>query len=370
MLATLPASLPQPFTVVSLFSCPNAHRQVGSGSYYLWSAPGIGRADFLWDGNNLPIINGGVSVSAGIPAFSGRQRLIATRYNGASSFASVDGVDGPAVNAGTDSISQFRLFANAANVDEASAYWQGSWICSGALTPAEMAELTAYVDHHLRPTFTAGAFPTFGAADYDEWYADDFPTADGATIAVPWAGRHNGYELDPFGTPTMRTTGGPNGGAAVEFNGTDYFDCVELTWSQPGTFIVEARETEFDSYKFFTDGIGAGGRWAIYRDPAGGRPAIYAGANLYTSLDWQGLQSFGWRHYAGVFDGANSIVSIDGLDPQTGNPGAANLTGGLRVGIDSAVSVGSAMKISWIGAWNKALTIDQIRSVLRYRGMI
>ena len=162
--------------------------------------------------------------------------------------------------------------------------------------------------------------------------------------------------------PTYRASRAAFSGKPVlEFDTVD--DCIAsafgATLSQPNTFFVVAKVGATGAQRFMIDGDGVGGRHAIFQESVT-RWQYYAG-----SLVDDGASDTSVHIFQATFNGASSVLRVDGASGTTGNTGADSIIG-VILGAQQVGTSNFGGDIAEVMVYNAALSLDQINGLGLY----
>lgn len=154
-------------------------------------------------------------------------------------------------------------------------------------------------------------------------------TADGTPVALLEDQSGEGNDLtqaDGDKRPLLKLNV-VNGLPVLRFDGTDGWLRAVFALAQPLTVFVVGRQANDTQHGYFTDGVN--NISMIVSDdntPTTGKWRIYSGAQVASSA----TRDTDWHAFAGVFNGASSLLSVDG-DVTTGDAGSDS-PGGVTLG--------------------------------------
>jgi hypothetical protein len=147
---------------------------------------------------------------------------------------------------------------------------------------------------------------------------------DGNTLST-WTDIEGANDLSASGNPTYQTDV-INGNAAVNFDGSDYYDVPFTAENQPNTVYIVAKLTDgsYSSDPALFDG--EGGEQQLYYSTGADSFYIFAGSAV------SGTNNIGeWRLFTAVFDGSSSVIRENGTQEGSGDAGSDDFDG-LTVG--------------------------------------
>ena len=191
--------------------------------------------------------------------------------------------------------------------------------------------------------------------------------ADSGTVAIDWSGHgnHGTLQGDPQWTPGQV-------GGALEFDGSgDYVDCgnaESLTITGDITIMCWIKVAAFT--KTWETILGRGDdSYRMSRGPGDG-DSVHFGANgTGTNLDANTeVTTDTWRHVAGVYDGTDKIIYIDGAEDarlaSTGSIDTSNYN--LFIGANSQQAGRNLTGlVDDVRVYNRVLTLDEIKQAMR-----
>lgn len=187
------------------------------------------------------------------------------------------------------------------------------------------------------------------------WAARDLELADG-TAVTSWPvmeGSATGAGFTIAGSPTHRIDG------VVEYVETDGVDDA-LSYvsprSQPSTTILVAKTFALTS-GLTLFGSTSGSTALSTVGITSGNFVAYAGANIVGPA-----ADYGWHVFSVVYNGASSVLRIDGVQVATGNPGT-NTSGGIRHGGNSTLSAFSRVGVSESIHYTGAKTAGELAAI-------
>ena len=214
--------------------------------------------------------------------------------------------------------------------------------------------------------------PTFSS--FYAWYdAGNGPVTSGGSL-TSWADRldkpsDGSRDLTSVvGTaPTLGTTGTLNDQPTVNFNNNGGIRRVAADWgtiSQPNTFFFVSTSTT-DSGQYFDGASGNEGYGRNTMATGGGAPVLYAGAEL-------AIPSYPFGAYCvntAVFNGASSLVRVNGSQLAAGDVGSQDLQG-LSLSTNTMGEAGASFYLSGsiaeILVYDAALSTSDIQAVEGY----
>ena len=217
------------------------------------------------------------------------------------------------------------------------------------------------------PTLALTAGTPFSPTDISGllgwWKADALGLSDGATVTSWTDSSGNARHLTGVGT--TYETAEINGLAIVRFDGVDDQLSVAFTCNQPHTrFYVAKYRSAFTAQESFADNhssVGSG-RAQMYR-PASTTIGMYAAGGITTATTPQAYHVYGV-----VFNGASSLITIDGAAPVTGSTGtgAGTNTGGIRLGSNASPGEWADADVAEVIVYDTALGTTNRESVEDY----
>lgn len=205
-----------------------------------------------------------------------------------------------------------------------------------------LASLGASLLHWFRPEDATGV------AASGNWAAN----VGGATAAQATGGARPAYSAT-----------GHNGRPCLTFDGGDSLAASFSAISQPGAVIVACQVTSVADFRFVVDSSHATNRWAIYTSITTGLVNGFAGSAITSGSGTLGSICV----VSAVFNGASSVVRINGVQVASGNAGAATMQG-ITIGASS--SGASGFLIGSVGdiAICSSLSAAQLAASERYVG--
>ncbi|MHC4703938.1 MAG: LamG-like jellyroll fold domain-containing protein, partial [Planctomycetota bacterium] len=195
------------------------------------------------------------------------------------------------------------------------------------------------------------------------WKLDE----DGGAVAIDWSGHgnHGTLQGDPQWAPGQV-------GGALEFDGSgDYVDCgnpESLTITDNITIMGWIKVAAFT--KTWETILAKGDdSYRMSRGPGDGDSIHFAASGTGTNLDATIVVTTDtWRHVAGVYDGTNKIIYIDGAeDARLASAGSIDTSSyNLFIGANSQQAGRNLTGlIDDVRVYNRVLTLDEIKQAMR-----
>lgn len=160
--------------------------------------------------------------------------------------------------------------------------------------------------------------------------------------------------------PTYKT-GIQNGKPVVRFDGVDDFMAAPCALTQPDTVFMVAKNLGSTSAKDFLDGASTGGR-QLFRVASAITVLVYAGGTGFTPAAVPG----NWNVYAIRWNGASSILNINGGSDLTGDAGTNNVNGQTFGASTSGVSELANFDMAEFIGYQASLSAVQVAAASSY----
>ncbi|MCE9600303.1 MAG: hypothetical protein K8S54_20260 [Spirochaetia bacterium] len=200
------------------------------------------------------------------------------------------------------------------------------------------------------------ALPVSGAK---AWLLGSYGVNTSGSI-LTWADQ-SGNGLDAVSVGTLRptqTTNALNGHAVIHFSGTQRLNMGYLAMAQPSSVFIVARRTSAGTINTFFDGDANRNNFNHLNT---GTYSIYAGTALNSAV----ISAASYRVLFAAYNGASSILGVDGFADTNGNAGATPM-GTPMIGADSTGAFQLVGDIAEIIIYNKSLTGAERTSVTNY----
>ena len=154
---------------------------------------------------------------------------------------------------------------------------------------------------------------------------------------------------------------------SILFNGADeYLKCVAFTLDQPETVYILGKQVTWTDNDNWSDGEAANsGR--VVQNTTTPRIGIFAGVAIVSNLTTLALDTYG--ALASVFNGASSVLQINGTSGTAGNAGAASLGGFTLAARGDADQFGN-IQVKEVLIYAAAHDADQRARVISYLSAI
>jgi hypothetical protein len=338
----------------------------------LWDSDTASARNHLYVLSNTWRTYAGAEYSVSAPADDDKWRTMVSEYSNTTSWIQQDYERSSDGTAGAHSLDGFRVGENQPANGNSDFMAQGFYISDGSLTDAQIATHIAYTKSKFGPFYHDA--PSQGPLSYASaiWDAEDLTEGDGVTITSNWADQVSGLLLVPAGAPVMRTTAGPTGGKAIEFNGGDEFnlDSFRMPNSGGGTILVEV---SFDSTptteQWVVDSSVVAGatlpRWAIGAENAGAITTEWGTTTNNTGTT--NPRGGGWYAITAVNDNGTLFLYLNRTEENTGARTHTRLAG-FTVGARYDSTFDFDGHVAWIGVWNYGLSAAEVAEVGDIRG--
>jgi hypothetical protein len=200
------------------------------------------------------------------------------------------------------------------------------------------------------------AFPTDNIA---AWFKKGIGITDVANAVSTWAdqsGNGRNYTQATGSAQPIKQAAG-----TILFNGTSHLlKTAAFTLNQPCTRYLRVKPVTWTNGRYIFDG-NLINRGVLFQTGVTPSVSLYAGAAAAPNT---ALTLGAWHSVAAVFNGATSVLQIDGTTT-TGNAGASN-PGGLTLGASPSSTLWSNVEVAEEIAYNVAHTPAQRAAVIKY----
>lgn len=197
--------------------------------------------------------------------------------------------------------------------------------------------------------------------------ADNITGLDNDEAVGLWTNEGTSNDLFPpgVGAPLYKTSGGPEGGAYVDFADGDFLDST-ASYTEISQPLVVATAFHLDEVpigevQYIVDGNNTNANPWIRVD-FGPSLRFDAGSTIITGAS---LSTDTWYWIVVEYDGASSRYEVSTGDTGTGDAGTQG-SDYLRVGLDAAQDAASDLDggISFIGFWNDGTTFEAVKAYM------
>ena len=231
-----------------------------------------------------------------------------------------------------------------------------------ALSIQERQQIAAYATGRYGLPAPSGFLPS-DLPNLALWSRADAGVYVNAGTVSTWydlSGNSRTWTQGVVGAQPIYTASAINGLPALTFDGARYMQAATgATYGKPVTVFLVARYTAASANQYFFDGATNN---TLVMHNVSGTNEIFAG-NLLP----YGAQTINqWYVMGGTFNGASSIVSLNGIEV-TGNAGSLSNTG-FTLGAWGGIGFFLNGDIAEVVVYNAALTLAQRTQVSRYLG--
>lgn len=205
-----------------------------------------------------------------------------------------------------------------------------------------------------------GAALTPPSANRVAWFRKGLGITDAANAVSQWA------DYDGSGRNLLQATGASQpakqgDGTILLDGGTDFMKCAAFVLIQPNTVYLRMKQITWANNDYIFDGelINSG---VLYQGAVTPGLIVFAGSNGPAS---SGLAVDTWGSIAAVFNGASSVIQVNGTSSTAANPGAGNM-GGFTLGASANGTLCANVQVAEIIIYNVAHDATQRAAVIAY----